>query len=256
MNHAIVHKPSIAINDCELTFIEREIIDFEKALEQHRNYAMTIASLGLNVEVLDINKSFSDSVFVEDTAVILDELALITSMGSPSRRGESLGIAKQISKYREIIQINLPATLEGGDVLKVGKTLYVGETKRTNSRGIESLNRNVESLGYKVIPVSVPGCLHLKTCITALDEETFVVNPAWLDISAFSKFRLIEVDINEPWAANTLTINGSTLLNAAYSNTADKIESMGYKCVRIDISEFVKAEAGLTCLSLVFIMNN
>ena len=252
MNHALVHRPSPRITDCALTFINREAVDFAGALEQHLEYARALESLGLKVDVLEVNSQCPDSVFVEDVAIILDELAIITPMGNASRRPEIPAMAKEIAKYRELVEISLPATLEGGDVLKVGRTLYVGATSRTNKQGIESLASIVRPFGYTVIPVLVPGCLHLKTCITALDDETFVINPAWLDFSAFGNSRFIEVDPSEPWAGNTLTINGTTLINAAYPITAAKIENMGYKSKRVDISEFVKAEAGLTCMSLIF----
>lgn len=249
---ALLNRPSAALASCELTFIERKAIDLDRALEQHADYAQALSRLGAEVRILNVNPACADGVFVEDAAVILDELAVICSMGVSSRRPEIPALRQVISELRDVSCIDLPATLEGGDVLRVDRTLYVGESSRTNAAGIEALRKTVAGLGYSVVAVSVPGCLHLKTCVTALDAETFLMNSQWLHDHPFKRFRLIEVDPSEPWAANTLAVNGTLLLNAAYPSTADKIEAMGYASVRVDVSEFGKAEAGLTCLSLIF----
>lgn len=250
--YALLNRPSPAIANCELTFIDRAPISFEKAVAQHASYARALRKLGVHVRVADVNPTLPDAVFIEDTAIILDNVAILASMGNVSRRAELPAIAEVLSKVMEIARVFLPATIDGGDVLRVGKTLYIGKTSRTNTAGIDALWNIAEPLGYQVVPVNVNGCLHLKTCITALDDETFISNPGWYDASPFKALRRIDVDIQEPWAANVLRIDDQLILNAAYPRTADKIESLGYRSQRVDISELAKAEAGLTCLSLIF----
>ena len=158
-----------------------------------------------------------------------------------------------LAKWRPVVRtITAPANIEGGDVLRVGKTLFVGESPRTNQVGIAALAAMVQPFGYQVQAVRVHGCLHLKTGITALDDETLLCNRDWIDGSSFVNYRLIDVDAQEPWSANVLRINERLLVNAAYPRTADRLEVLRFDCRRVDISEFGKAEAGLTCLSLVF----
>ena len=173
-------------------------------------------------------------------------------MGSESRRAELPAMRSVLRQYREVVDVALPATLEGGDVLRIGKTLYVGDSARTNSAGIHALRSIAGPLGYSVVPVKVPGCLHLKTCITALDDETCVVNPKWLDCEPFNHLRLLEVSANEPWGANVVRLPDTLLVNAACRETNEKIRALGFTIEPVDISEFGKAEAGLTCMSLLF----
>jgi len=252
MTFALLHKPSPALENCELTFVDREPIHFDKALKQHSHYANALREAGAQVEIVNVNPDSPDAVFVEDVAIVLDELTIITSLGSAPRRSELPAIEKVIARFTETTRISLPATIEGGDVLKVGRTLYIGETSRTNKAGIDALTAIIKPLGYKTVPVKVKGCLHLKTGITALDDETYVLNSAWLDSSPFNGFRLIDVALDEPWGANVLRIYETLIVSAVYPRTADRIESLGYKTQRVDISEFGKAEAGLTCMSLIF----
>jgi dimethylargininase len=252
MTKALVNIPSPALAQCELTFIERNAIDLERARTQHDAYVSALRSFNVDVETLEVNTGCPDGVFVEDVAVIFDELAVITTMGSPSRRGELAAMRRAIARHREVVDLALPATLEGGDVLRIGRTLYVGDTSRTNPAGIEALAEVAKSLGYKVVPVKVPGCLHLKTCITALDDETCVVNKNWLDIAPFQSLQLIDVAPSEPWGANVLRLREGLVLNASTPETNEKIRLLGYKTTEVNISEFGKAEAGLTCMSLLF----
>lgn len=252
MARALVHKPSDALAGCELTFIERDAIDIARARSQHAGYVEALRRHAVSVEVVDVNPSCPDAVFVEDVAIVFDQLAVITSMGSESRRAELAAMRSVLSRYREVLDVSLPATLEGGDVLRIGKTLYVGESSRTNSAGIAALDAIARPLGFSTVPVKVPGCLHLKTCITALDDETCIVNPRWLDCQPFNHLRLIEVATHEPWGANVVRLSDTLLVNAAYVDTNERIASLGYAIDPLDISEFGKAEAGLTCMSLLF----
>lgn len=253
MKIAFINKPTQAIEDCELTFIDRDAVHLQKALEQHANYANALTRAGLNVVSLDVNTESPDAAFIEDVAIILDEVAIVTSMGTPSRRPEVESISEKIAPYRDIIhRIQLPATIEGGDVLQVGKKVFVGHSSRTNQNGIKALTELLNPHGYQVIPVSVHGCLHLKTGVTALNEDTFVVNPNWVDTSFFKDNLLIEVIENEPFAANVLRIDEKLIVNAASPMTAEKIHKAGFSFEMVNISEFSKAEAGLTCMSLIF----
>lgn len=253
MKIAIVNRPNLALERCELTFLGRESIDLETAQQQHSKYVAALRRICAQVEVLKVNQKSPDAVFVEDVAVILDELAVITSMGSATRRAEVIIMADLIAGFRkEVRHISLPATIEGGDVLRVGRTLFVGESSRTNSAGIAALGDIVRPFGYSVVAVKVHGCLHLKTGVTALNDETFILNPDWIDPAPFAKFKLINVAADEPWGANVLRIENRLIVNASYPRTAERIDALGLMSEKVNISEFGKAEAGLTCMSLVF----
>jgi dimethylargininase len=249
---ALINRPSAALSDCELTFLERRAIDVGRARRQHAAYAEALRASGVHVDALRVNTRCPDGVFVEDVAVILDELAVIASPGSPSRRVETFAMGQAISKYRGTAAIAPPATLEGGDVLRVGRTLFVGLSARTNREGVEAFRAIVGPLGYSVIPIDVHGCLHLKTCITALDDETCLLNRRWLNVTPFEGLRLIDVALREPWAANVLRLPSGLLMNAACPETVESVRKLGYPVRVLDISEFGKAEAGLTCMSLLF----
>ena len=249
---AITRLPSARISECELTYLEREPIDFEAALGQHAAYCRALEGCGAAVEQLAADERYPDGVFVEDAAVVLDEIALIAMPGAASRQGEATSMGDILEQYRPLERMALPATLDGGDVLRVGRRLYVGQSTRTNAAGAEWLARMAEPHGYTVIPVPVGGSLHLKTACTALDEETILANPDWVDTRVFDGMRILCVEPGEPWAGNVLRIGETVLMNAGSPRTADNVRAAGYPVAGIDISEFGKAEAGLTCLSLVF----
>ena len=249
---AITHLPSPNLQNCELTFLESEAINMEKANVQHQNYRAMLERCGAKVTVLDDNIALPDSVFVEDPIIVFDEIAVLTSMGVKSRRAESEAMEKVFAPYRQVKRIDLPAKIEGGDVLKVGKKIFVGESSRTNKEGIQALEAIIKPLGYEVIAVKVTGCLHLKTGVTALDDQTVFINPAWVDAKAFQGFSQIETLSNEPFGANVLKIGDTLCMNEAFPKSITLIKSLGYKVETVNISEFVKAEAGLTCMSVLF----
>jgi len=249
---AITHLPSPNLQNCELTFLESEAINSEKANEQHQNYCAMLERCGAKVILLDENIALPDSVFVEDPIIVFDEVAVLTSMGVESRRAESDVMAKVFSAYRKVERISLPAKIEGGDVLKVGKKIFVGESARTNVEGVQALERIIKPFGYEVIPVKVTGCLHLKTGVTALDEKTILINASWVDARAFKGFEQIDVPSDEPFGGNVLKIGDILCMNEAFPKTIMLIKSLGYKVDSVNISEFVKAEAGLTCMSVPF----
>lgn len=256
MDIAITRDVPRSIARCELTHIAREPIDLARALAQHEAYNHTLAALGLQVIRLPADEEYPDCCFVEDAAVVLDEVAVITSLGAPSRRGETPVLAAALERYRPLVRIELPATVEGGDVLRIGRTLFCGRTPRSNDAGIAALAGAVAPFGYRVVPVPVTGCLHLKSAVTALsadgEEETLLVNPAWVDPAALGRFRFFEVEPTEPGAANVLRVRGTVLVHPGFPRTLERINRAGYEVTPIDISEFLKAEAALTCKSLLF----
>ncbi|QIR76377.1 dimethylargininase [Sulfurospirillum diekertiae] len=249
---AITHLPSPKLQNCELTFLQSEPISIEKANEQHQQYCTMLERCGAKVIVLENNVAYPDSVFVEDPIIVFDEVAVLTSMGVESRRAESAYMEKIFLKYRKIERIALPAKIEGGDVLKVGKKIFVGESARTNMEGIQALEAIIKPFGYAVISVKVTGCLHLKTGVTALDDQTILINANWVDADAFEGFSKVEVPDDEPFGANVLQIGDIVCMNEAFPKTMMLVKSLGYKVDSANISEFVKAEAGLTCMSVPF----
>lgn len=249
---AITHKPSPHLNDCELTFLSAQEIDFQKAQIQHENYCQMLSKLGADVITLEENLDLPDCAFVEDTAVVLDEVAIITSMGVSSRRRETEAVEKKLAEFRPVKRIELPAQIEGGDVLAIDKNIFVGNSSRTNAEGINDFREIVNPLGYKVFAVDVLSSLHLTTACTALDDETILINPEWIKAEVFKGFRKINLPQSEPFTANILRINNTICIHSEFTETAENLEKLGYKIESINISEFLKAEAGLTCLSLVF----
>ena len=249
---AITRKPSPAITQCELTYVDRAPIDFKAALLEHDRYELLLKELGLTVQSLPALNDSPDCVFVEDPAVVFDEFALINRMGTPAREHETSSLVSVLSAYRELKYLQGSATLEGGDVLKNGKTIYVGLSPRTNAAGIEQLAALAKPFGYEVIPVTLQKCLHLKTACTFLNEHTLLANPDWVDLSSFKKTAFLTVDPREPFSANTLSIDGKTVHSAGFSHLPKILEKAGFSSIQLDISELAKAEAGLTCLSLIF----
>jgi dimethylargininase len=254
---AIVREPAAALADrCELTFLERSGISFDRLRRQHADYRAALAAAGAEVRTLDALDAHPDSVFVEDAAVVLDGIAILTRPGADSRRAEPDALAPALAAFRRIERIEAPGTLDGGDVLRVGRTLFVGLTTRTDRAGIERLAALARAQGYETIPVPVAGSLHLKTACTALDARTLLVNPAWIDVSPFAGFERIAVADDEPFAANVLPVGDARIVNAAFPRTRERVDAFcarnGLRAIAVDISEFGKAEAGLTCMSLVF----
>jgi len=249
---AFTRAVSPRISECELTFIDRQPINFERAVQQHQPYEEMLRSLGVGVLQLPADDQCPDSCFLEDTALVLDEIAVLTRPGSDARRAEVAGVAPAIRKHREIVQIEAPATLEGGDVLRIGRDLFVGVTTRTTSEGIEALRKHVEPFGYRVLPVVVPGALHLKSVCTALDEGTILADATRVDLLPLSKYEVIQVPAEEWMAANILLVNGRVCLHSGFRKTIGLLQQRGIEVRTVDISEFLKAEAGLTCMSLIF----
>jgi dimethylargininase len=249
---AIVRAPSAALSRCELTFLARQPIDVDRARQQHHGYVEALRAGGVDVEVLPAEADLPDAVFVEDAAIVLDECAVITRPGVESRRQETQGIAAALDVYRPLLTIEAPGTIEGGDVLRIGRSLFVGETLRTNADGIRQLRDAISPHGYEVASVKLTGCLHLKSAITYAGSETVVLNPDWLDADQFARWQAVPVASEEPYGANVLLVGDIVHVAASAPRTRRKLEALGFQTATLDTSEFEKAEAALTCLSLLF----
>ena len=247
---------SLRIAECELTFIDRQAIDYCGAVLQHSEYQQLLRDLGANVIELPSHDQCPDCCFLEDTALVLDEVAVITRPGSEDRRREVDGVAPTIMKYRNVMRIDAPGTLEGGDVLRMGRKLFVGLSSRTNQQGIEMLRSALKTYGYEVSAIPMKGALHLKSVCTALDDHTLLAAPRHFDKAEFSEYKVIEVPDGESMAANVLRINEVVCVHAGFRQTADLLRTKGFDIRTVDISEFLKAEAGLTCMSIPFYASN
>ncbi len=244
---AITRAVSPAIVHCELSFIDRKPINLTAAQEQHRAYENLLGKLGARVISLPPEPDLPDSMFVEDPAIVLDELAVILPLGTDTRRREAASLAQALGKFRKLAYVSLPGTLEGGDVLR-----FVGLTKRSNAEGIRQLAAILAPHDYQVIAVPVTGCLHLKSAVTYLGRNTLLATRAWFDTAPFWGFQWTDVDPAEPHAANALALGGTIIFPASFPHTRARIEACGFHVTPLDISELQKAESGLTCSSLLF----
>jgi dimethylargininase len=250
MLRAITRAVSPSMNRCELTYLERQEIDIERAIEQHSAYARCLREMGLAVYELPADPALPDCVFVEDPAVVVDEVAVIARMGAESRRPETEAMAEALGRFRPLYRMEAPATLDGGDVFRVGRTLFAGLSQRTNREGIEQLTAALAPYDYEVRPVEVRGCLHLKSGACWVGGETLLVNREWIDATAFTGYDL--VDVEEPWAADVLAIGNIVLMPDGFPRTRAMLERNGLAVRTIDVSELQKAEAGVTCMSVIF----
>jgi dimethylargininase len=249
---ALTREVSPSITRCELTHLQRQPIDLDRARTQHRGYESALARLGCRVEKLPVEPDLPDSVFVEDTAIVLNETALITRPGAASRRPETRGIALALLSYRELSFIEEPGTVDGGDVLCVGKKVYVGISQRTNPAGIEQVRGALKPFGYTVHGVQVKGCLHLKSAVTPVGPDTLLINRRWVERGIFKPLQVLDVDPSEPYGANALWFGGKALYSPAFPRTAKRLEARGIGLDFVDLSELAKAEGALTCCSLIF----
>ena len=248
---ALTRDVSPAVAHCELTHLERTPIDPGIARVQHARYERCLASAGCVVQRLDADPDMPDSVFIEDIAVIFDEIAVITRPGAPSRRAETPVVAGAVGRHRPVRRIEPPATLDGGDVLSVGRTVFVGCSGRTNGAGIGQLRCALRPLGYDVREVKVRGCLHLKSAVTAASEALLVVNRGWLPNADLSGFECIEVHPDEPYGANVLRLADRVIHAAAFPRTRERLEQRGIRVESVDLSELAKAEGAVTCCSIL-----
>jgi dimethylargininase len=251
---ALVREPSASLAECELSYLQRTPIDLGRAREQHAGYCAALRAAGAEVRVLPALDHLPDAAFVEDTAVVVDEVVVLGAPGPGSRAAEVDAITAALEAHRRVRRLDRPgAILEGGDVLRIGRTLWVGRSRRTNDAGIEALRGHLAPLGYEVRVLPVEGCLHLKTGCSSAGEGIVVVNPDWVDGRYFEREGLgvVTVAASEPWAANLLRVGDALLMAAGHRTTAARLREVGLAPVEVEIGEFQKAEAGLTCLSLL-----
>jgi len=240
------------MGNCELAYVARVPIDIGRARRQHGAYCDTLSELGWTLIRLPASPDLPDSVFVEDTAVVTGDLAILTNPGAASRLPEVIAVAEVIGKFRQTSEIRAPATLDGGDVLFLERDIWVGVGARTNVQGTDTLRAMLEPHGFAVHAAQPRGCLHLKSAVTRAGPDCLVVNPNWIDPRVFSGWRIVEVDLAESFAANVLWLGDVTLVAAAYPRTRDRLEASGVQCQAIDMSELAKAEGALTCCSILF----
>lgn len=249
---AITRRISPSFADGERTHIDRRPIDLAAANLEHRAYEDTLRALGASVVHAPDAPDQPDAVFVEDTAFVLDEVAVIARPGAPTRRQETISIAQLLGNYRLLRHLEAPATLDGGDVLRLGRTLYVGRSSRTNAEAIAQLQSLLQPWRYRVVSVDVTGCLHLKSAVSAVGDSRLLINRAWTNASAFEGNELIDVAADEPFGANALLVRGSVIYPSHFPRTAERLTSLGIDVIAIACREIAKAEGAVTCCSLVF----
>ena len=248
---AITRDVSPSIIRCELTHLARQPIDVERARSQHRDYEACLAALGCQVRRLPDAPELPDAVFVEDLAVVLDELAIMTRPGAETRRAESASVERALAPLRPVTRIEAPGTLDGGDILRVGRTLYAGLSRRTNAAGVEQLARCVAPFGYQVRSIVVEKCLHLKSAVTQVADDLLLIQPAWVETRSFGRNRLIDVAEGEEEGANALLIGERVVYPSSFARTRERLEAHGVQVVAVDLSELARAEGGVTCCSLI-----
>jgi dimethylargininase len=252
MRIAITRGVSPNIERCELTHLEREAINVDLAREQHRRYEECLAELGCDVQRLPAEPGLPDSVFVEDTAVVVDELAVITRPGAESRRPEVSSIAEVLGEHRRLEHVVEPGVIDGGDVLVLDRDVYIGLSGRTNEDAVRQVRAALGPSGYTVTTVPVKACLHLKSAVGRVASDALLINRQWADATAFGSARLIDVDPAEPGAAGALLIEDTVVYPARFECTLRRLGRAGIRTAAIELSELAKAEAGVTCCSLVF----
>ena len=249
---ALTREPSASLAARERPVRARGPLDGALAARPPQGYRRALAECGARVTTRPALDGLPDAVFIEDVALVLEEFAVLFPMGARSRRGEPARTAAEIARWRELVRLPDDARAEGGDIVRLGRTLYAGRTGRTDDRGIAALGEVATPRGDRVVPVDVVGCLHLKSACTALDDDTLLATPVCVDPSAFEVERTIEVDPGEPGAANAVRVGSSVLLQAGYPRTLERVTAAGFEARAVDVGELAKAEGSLTCLSLLF----
>lgn len=249
---AVTRELTAAIGNCELTFLHRSEIDFARAQQQHLNYQSALSSLGCEVVVVPASPGLADSVFIEDTALVLDDIALMLRPGVVSRQPEVAGVADVLREYKPLKTIEPPGTIDGGDLLRVGNTIFAGLSTRSNPSGIQQLRDIVSDFGMIVETVETKKCLHLKSAVSEIAPGTLLINTDWISSSAFQDFELIAVDKEETHAANALRIGKNLIYPSSFPRTMNTLVNRGIDVIPVDLTELQKAEGAVTCCSLVF----
>lgn len=250
--HAIVREVPDTYAQC-LTLEAIDVpIDVPKAREQHEHFCAILAGLGLEVTRLEADESLPDCCFVEDTAVLIDDLVILTNPGAPTRVKEVEAVEKSLHGVKPLAKILPPGTLDGGDVLIIEKTVYIGLSSRTNPEGIRQFAALAAPKGYAVVSVPVSGLLHLKSAVTYLGNGQVILAPAYVDASFFKEYQLLELSEAEAYCANCLNVNGTILMPEGYEQVKKRIESLGFPVIELDMSEFKKGDGALTCKALLY----
>ncbi len=251
MPAAITRQISPAMENCLLTHMERIPLNLDLARRQHAAYCQALEAVGCRVVEMPPQPDWPDSVFVEDTALVFDELAVLTRPGAPERRPEVPSIAQALVPYRRLVALQAPAALDGGDVLRLERSVYVGLSTRSNTAAVAQLAEILGPYGYSVHGLEVSGCLHLKSAVTRVGPNLLLFNPEWVSPEVFRPFECLAVDPDEPNAANALLVGERVIYPTQYPKTAARLKARGIELVGVDVSELVKAEGAVTCCSLV-----
>ena len=246
---AITRPVSTSLARCELTYLSRQPIDLARARRQHAAYEDLLASLGFRIERLPALDDHPDAVFVEDAGIALDEIAIVAPMAAPSRTPESRSVEEALAGYLPVARLTPPAMLDGGDVLRAGRRLFVGLSQRTNLEAVRQLTELTAPYGYATVGVPVHGALHLKSACTLAAPEVILANPDWVDTSAFGDLEILRAA--EPWGASVLRAGETIVMPSAYPLTAAMLRARGWTVAELDLSELQKAEGGPTCLSIL-----
>ncbi len=249
---AITREINTAIGSCELTFAPRVAIDIDLALQQHERYQLALSSLGCEIVDIPTEPGLADSVFIEDTAIVLDEIAVLCRPGAASRRPEVTGVADVLRQYRTLASIEAPGTLDGGDLLRMRDIIYAGLSTRSNHSGIKQLRDILANYGFSVKPVETTKTLHLKSAVTEVAPGTLLINADWVNRSAFEDYELIDIAKEETHAANALRVGNDVIYPSSFPRTMDMLGTRGINIIPVDLSELQKAEGAATCCSLIF----
>lgn len=250
MPHAILRAVPDSFANA-LSMADRPPIDVVKAREQHDTYRQLLADAGYEVAVVDTDEACPDAPFIEDAAVVLDNFAIITRPGAPERQPEVGPVAETLAKLMPTVEIRAPGTLDGGDVLRMGRTLFVGRSARTNDAGIAQFAEYASTDGMRVIATPLSGVLHLKTAVLGLDDETVLIASDYTDPNVFVGYRLVEKPAHEPTSSALRLHDGRVVVTANTPMTMNSVTAAGFDVDWIDVTEFQKADGGLTCLSLL-----
>lgn len=252
MRIAVTREVSSSLARCELSYVDRSPIDVDLARQQHAAYCAALVELGCEVRSLPALESHPDAVFVEDVVLVFDKVAVMTRPGAASRRGEGASVAAVLGDYRTLLHIAEPGTIDGGDVLRIGREVLIGLSGRSNSAAFEQLQAILGEYGYRVRGVAISGCLHLKSAVTEIADGVVLINPQWIDPAQLPGLTIIEVDPSEAHGANALRIDANVIYPSCFPLTQARIEAAGIKVVSVDVSELQKAEGAVTCCSLLF----
>jgi dimethylargininase len=249
--HAITRLPG---ENCAqgLTTADLGAPNYNLLCAQHEAYVAALVAPGLEVTILNAEPDYPDAYFIEDAAIVTPTVAVITRPGAETRRGEEQSVAPVLAQYRELAHIEAPGTLEGGDVLVVGNTVFVGISERTNPEGASQLGGILAAHGMACCPIRVAAGLHLKSSLNHVGGDVLLVTPDFADRPELDGYRRIVIDAGEEYAANTLLVNDTLIVPAGFPSTRRKLATLGMPILELDMSEAQKMDGGLTCFSLRF----